>query len=82
MFLCVITMLTLSGAHGVERRKCVCGYLYMLALCWIFLCTVWGFRHCVGCTIPNYCVKYFILCCPSIINLIVPVVSFVYAELL
>ena len=75
-------MLTLIGAHGVERMKCVYGYLYMLALCWIFVCTVWGFRHCVGCTIPNYCVKYFILCYgASIINLIVSVVCVVYVEL-
>lgn len=69
--LCIITLLTLIGAHGVERRKCVNGWLFLPALCWIFVCTVWGLWHCLRCPILNYCVEYCILCCgASIINLV------------
>ena len=54
----------------------------------VYACTVLDFcMYCMGIQalfkvfIPNYYVKYFILCCASIINLVVSVVFFVYAEL-
>ena len=62
-----------------EEEVCVWLSICMPALCWIFLSTVWGFRHCVRCSIPNYCVKYFILCCAaSIINLVFSVFFNIY----